>query len=283
MNIIQFVVCLLAIVSLSSQGKNFTVNSETFEVTKLNKQLYVASQSYGNTRINFGIVVGEHKIALISSMMRNYAPTIEQLIKHISRKPIGYVISIDSDPFHHHANQYFAEAGAITIGHQGLQSEYPLMLTYKDEMIINLGNETLRLVHTSAHTAGHSAVMVSNSNAIFVGDGIRNDWLMYSGENGPKAQLKGLQTMLSLADDNTHFYPGNRGQKISSSKAELTQLKDRYQEFVQLVTELYQQGLSAEQICAAPEMFKIVRHYERYEELHPYLIHHVNEVLDSLK
>ncbi len=271
---------ILAFCQTASFASELEIDGELFEINRINEHVIIASQAFGSTRINFGIVVGRDQVVLISSMMRQNAQAVEELVKHISSKPIKTVLVIDSDPFHHHGSSYFKDKGAIIIGHENLTAkEIAVDISFSDELVLGVGTETIRMTHSAAHTLDHAFITLENSGIVFAGDAIRNDWLIYAGENGWPAHLDALRDFVAKQPDPTLYVPGNRGQKVSSTVQELNSFFGIYERFNDLVQRLASEGSSTETIVKSHEVHDLIRVLERYDEFEPYLIHYVNDVL----
>ncbi len=267
-------------VSIPAHAVEIEIDGELFEVNRINPHVLIASQAFGTTRINFGIIVGSDEVVLISSMMRRNAQSIEELVRHISGKPIKKVLVIDSDPFHHHGSSYFRERGATIIGHENLISQnVTLDISFSDELLIDIGTETIRMTHSTAHTLDHAFITLEESNVVFAGDALRNDWLIYAGSNGWPAHLSALRAIVSKQPDSTVYVPGNRGQKVTSTAAELNEIIGVYEGFSKLVQNLANDGLTAEAIARHQEIQTVLQRLERYDEFSPYTIHHVEDII----
>lgn len=275
-----FVFALFQHLSFASELK---IDGELFEVNRINEHVTIASQAFGSTQINFGVVVGKEQVVLISSMMRQNAQEVEELVRQISGKPIKTLLVIDSDPFHHHGSSYFRDNGAIIIGHENLTTKnIAVDLSFTDELILDVGTEKIRMTHSPAHTLDHAFITLENSGIVFAGDAIRNDWLIYAGPNGWSEHLNGLRDFTTKQPASTLYVPGNRGQKVSSTVHELNSLFEIYERFFNLVQRLTNEGSSIETIVKSNEVHELIRVLERYDEFKPYLIHHVEDVLYKL-
>ncbi|WP_417657161.1 hypothetical protein [Pseudidiomarina aestuarii] len=255
------------------------IDGELFEVNRINQHVVIASQAFGATRINFGIVVGSDEVVLISSMMRRNAQSIEELVRHISGKPIKKVLIIDSDPFHHHGSSYFRDRGATIIGHENLTAQgVTIDISFSEELLIDAGTETIRMTHSAAHTLDHAFITLEESNVVFAGDALRNDWLIYAGPNGWPAHISALRKIASEQPESRIYVPGNRGQKVSSSAAELNKIIDIYEGFNKLSQKLASDGLSAKAIADHQGIKSLLQELERYDEFATYTIHHVEDI-----
>ena len=271
---------MLVLSASAALAEDIGIDGELFEVHRVNDHVFVASQAYGSTRINFGIVVGSDQVVLVSSMMRSHAPSIEALVKKVSGKPVGVVLVIDSDPFHHSASAYFRDKGALVIGHEALGSKgIGIDVGFDSELVLDMGVERIRMRHTPAHTADHAMVTLEESQVVFTGDAFRNDWLVYAGPNGWSAQLGFLDALHADCGASTILVPGNRGGVVHSTCSDLKTVTGIHGAFKAAVDGLSRQGLSAKQISESEAVHGVLRSLERYDEFAPHVIHHVEEVL----
>ncbi|WP_339829757.1 MBL fold metallo-hydrolase [uncultured Arenimonas sp.] len=271
---------MLVLSAPAAMAADIEIDGELFEVHRVNEHVFVASQAYGSTRINFGIVVGSDQVVLVSSMMRSHAPSIEALVKKVSGKPVGVVLVIDSDPFHHSASAYFRDKGALVIGHEALGSKgIGIDVGFDSELVLDMGVERIRMRHTPAHTADHAMVTLEESQVVFTGDAFRNDWLVYAGPNGWSAQLAFLDALNANCSASTILVPGNRGRVVHSTCADLESATRIHGAFKAAVDSLSRQGLSAKEISESEAVQGVLRSLERYDEFAPHVIHHVEELL----
>lgn len=263
----------------TSWAAEIEIDGESFEVNRINQHVVIASQAFGETRINFGIIVGSDEVVLISSMMRRNAQSVEELVRHISGKPIKKVLVIDSDPFHHHASSYFRDRGATVIGHENLTPHgVTTDISFSEELLIDIGTETIRMTHSAAHTLDHAFITLEESNVVFAGDALRNDWLIYAGPNGWDAHITALRELAAEQPASTIYIPGNRGQKVSSSGAELNEIIGFYESFSKLSQKLASDGLSAKAISDHQDIKSLLQGLERYDEFSIYTVHHIEDV-----
>jgi glyoxylase-like metal-dependent hydrolase (beta-lactamase superfamily II) len=273
---------LFSITCVSIGAHALEIDNTQFEINKLSENVYVIGQDYGSNKINFGVIVGENDVSLITSMMKKYAPTIEKVIKTITLKPIKYVFNIDSDPYQHDANEYFASRGATIIAHKNIKNTNAFtQLTFEKELSVDLGNENITLFHTSSHTKTSMIVYLENSNVIFMGDAFRNDWLMYSGPNGSTAHIQGLDFAIQLSNNKTKFVPGNRSTIPFSDIDGLKKARNIYQKFVTHVKELQQKGMAETDISNSKDVHEIINDLERFNDWKEYTKYHVKELLEN--
>jgi len=275
------VILILVFLFISYEGKSLEIDNIEFDVNKLNEHVYILAQPYGETLINFGVVVGNDGVVLISSMMLDHAQTIEKLIKNLTGSNIKYVINIDPDNYHHHANKYFASKGAIIVGQNNIENKF-IDISYKDQVTIDVGTEVIDVVHTSARNPGDSAIYLKNSNIVFLGDSYRNDWIAFSNTSGYKTHLETLKLILSLGNEATKYVPGNRKSVAYSNVHGVDEAMKLHLNFAETVKELSIQGLSVDAITENEKIFEIVKNLERYDEFKGYLNEHVQDVINSI-
>jgi glyoxylase-like metal-dependent hydrolase (beta-lactamase superfamily II) len=268
---------------ISYAVKALEVDNIEFEVNKLSENVYVVSKPSGETFLNFGVVIGEDGVVLISSMMPDYAPTTEKLVERLTGSKIKYVINIDPDYYHHYSNEYFSAKGATIIAQNNVKNINKFVdIGYEEKISIDVGTEVIELVHTSARNPGDSAIFLKNSNVIFLGDTLRNDWLAYSNESGYKGHLEALGLILAIGNENTKFIPGNRRAVVYSNARDVSKAIKLHLNFAKEVKTLLMQGLSVEDIAKNEEVLKIVEGLESYDEFKEYLTDHIKGVIHSI-
>ncbi|MCJ8319825.1 MAG: hypothetical protein MJK12_09325 [Colwellia sp.] len=277
------VILILVFLFISHEGKALEIDNIEFDVNKLNEHVYILAQPYGETLINFGVVVGKDGVVLISSMMLDHAPTIEKLIKNLTGSKVKYVINIDPDNYHHHANKYFASKGAIIVGQNNIKNKNKFVdISYEDKVTIDVGTEVIDVVHTSARNPGDSAIYLKNSNIVFLGDSYRNDWIAFSNTSGYKTHLEALKLILSLGNKTTKYVPGNRKSVVYSNVHGVDKAMKLHLNFAETVKELSIKGLSVDAITKNGKILEIVKNLERYNEFKGYLNEHVQDVINSI-
>ncbi|OAD90730.1 hypothetical protein A7A78_14275 [Aequorivita soesokkakensis] len=256
-----------------------------YDVKKVNENVYILTELWeGNANGNLGMVIGKDQVLLINSMMMNSASSLEKEIQKITDLPITYVLNSDSDPYNHHANTYFANKGATIVSHYNMKysTAYHDIL-FKDSISIPIGDEVVTAYHTPSHTLDHIDVHLEKSNVLFMSDGFKSNWLTYTGPNGLEGVVTGIDKAISLSDEHTiivsgntsknpRFYFGNKDQLITNKKV--------YIEFAKRVAQLYEKGLHAEEMSLDAKLNDIVKDLEAYPNLKPFLIYHIQELLE---
>lgn len=251
-----------------------------FKTKKVNESLYVMTQDYGDASINFAAVVGEHSVVLITTMMKEFSPHVEKLIKKVTDKPIRHVISIDGDYYQYYGSRYFVERGATFIAHKNLiPNVFENRILVDKPYRLDVGTEQLWVIPTKAHTTDHVMVKLENSNVIFAGDALSFDWIVYSGPNGPDEHIAALDLILAQGDEETIYYPGNWTAEEFGNKADMGELMAIYGLFVEKVKSLHKSGLKPTKIAESQDIHNLLKPLNDYERLSPYIIHFVKDVL----
>lgn len=218
-------------------------------------------------RMNLGFVVGQQAVAVIDS---GYSPMMAkemlQQIRHITSKPIMYVINTNSQPHRHFGNEVFRQAGAKIIAAQeaaarmqenGAQfaatiattlqvanrtipvpSRPTQLIESKKSQALDLGAVHL-IIHEvgRAHTRGSLVVDVQPDRTVFAGDVLYGDRLLaVLPESNIKSWMIAYQRLRQF--NATVFVPGH-GQPGALSRfdhstlAYLTQLKSHMDQAMQ--------------------------------------------------
>lgn len=222
---------------------------------------------------------------IINTLTLSSAKALESEIKKITSKPITQVINSDSDTFNYHANKYFKNKGAKIISHKNLQYSTPNTgLLFTEEISIPLGGETVTAYHTKAHTLDHIDIHLKKSNVIFMGDGFKGHWLTYSGPNGTKGVIEGIDKALSLSNGKTIIVSGNTSKNekyFLNDKADLIRNRKIYLNFSKRVGELHKEGFTIDEISKNKQIHKITKPLQAYPIFNKYLdafIAHIIEV-----
>jgi cyclase len=159
--------------------------------------------------------------------------------------PIRYLINTEHHVDHIFGNYYFKGAG-IVVNHQGLYDNFmtvaPILdpfayaeeaipmddpegaaifpdrdtyyedpnkgqIVFTGDLILNVGDTTIRCLHTPGHTPGQLAVHIPEEGVVFTGDTIFNGcqtWLMASDIDGWLAALERIRTL-----EFDHLVPGH--------------------------------------------------------------------------
>ncbi|CAM4092219.1 DUF3471 domain-containing protein [Pseudoalteromonas byunsanensis] len=277
---------LVVTLALLATQPLFAKNQPNYATSKLNDQVYVITQIWnGNNNGNAGVVIGPNGVMLIGSLMASSAPYLAQEIKKLTNKPIKFVINIDSDPYNHHANQYFAEQGATIIAHENMRYEKAYTeLLFKQQISIAMGNETVTAYHSPTHQLNHIDVHLENSNVIFMSDGFKGHWLTPHGPNGLKGVLESFDKALELANDKTIIVTGNTSKNPTHyvrDKATLIKVKQLHIDFTERVGTLYQKGMTAEQIAQDDVINILLKNFSAYSTAKRWIPDEIAMLLES--
>jgi glyoxylase-like metal-dependent hydrolase (beta-lactamase superfamily II) len=224
------VILLLAQVALAQQG-----------LTKIADNVYsyvdVKKASPQNSfAANAGIVVGRDGVLVIDTLISaKEADRFIGDIRKVTDKPVRYVVNTHYHLDHSFGNSEFARLGATVISHAddrkslmetgktdlGNANAYGLTdedmrgttisvptVAFTGRMVIDLGGETVELIHISpSHTSGSIVVLLPEKKVLFAGDILFTDFHPYLGEGDLAGWIKFLDYIQSL--DVTAIVPGH--------------------------------------------------------------------------
>ena len=273
-------VALLSLSVVAPQLFAQELDLTVFDTTKLNDNLYVMSQDYGSSNINFAVVIGEHDAALITTMMKDYSKHVQALVKSVTDKKIEYVFALDGDYYQYNGSRLFVENGATLIARENLiPNAFANRILISKERAFDLKSDVITATPTKAHTDDHMMLKLDKSNVIFAGDAVSFDWIVYSGKNGPLAHIEALRNMISTVDNETRIFPGNWSSKQYGNKQDLMSLIDVYTRFVDQVFALSKQNMQPEDIAADRTIHSMLKHLNAYNLQKEHLVHYVKDVL----
>jgi quinoprotein relay system zinc metallohydrolase 2 len=146
---------------------------------------------------NIGFIVGERCVAVIDTGGNpQQGESLKLAVKHITSKPVCYVINTHVHPDHIYGNKAFKEAGVKFVGHEKLaramatRGAYyidkaadqldvkltaddiiPPDIAVKDHLDIDLGGRTLKLTaHSAAHTDNDLTVYDEQTDTLWISD-----------------------------------------------------------------------------------------------------------------
>ncbi|KOF04473.1 hypothetical protein OB69_01380 [Roseivirga seohaensis subsp. aquiponti] len=219
-----------------------------FTQEKITDNLYVLKSVNYNT--NTGVFIGENGLLLVDPMsgVNNHQNLLEA-IQQLSEKPIKYVLNTHSHPDHSGANAFFAELGATIVSHENAQySQAKHDLTFKDSFSLEMGNETVELLHIAAHTFDDALIYFKNSNTIFMGDTyMTNSFPHFYYGGGGKGHIEILDKALSIGDTKTTIVSAHG--ELISSKSDLKAYKQNSQKWIDRIAQLHETGKSPEEIA----------------------------------
>lgn len=264
---------LLLFVALLSSQTAFA------ELTKLsdNVYAYVGQQdaSPGHSfAANAGIVIGNNGVLVVDTLIS--AMEGERFladIRKVTSTPIKYVVNTHTHLDHAFGNCVFARLGATVISQTadreqlerlgaatlqkaetyGLQPEDMAgtqinlpTLTFSDRLQIDLGGETVELIHFApSHTAGSVVVYSAAHQTIFAGDILFTDFHPFLADGDIAGWVKTLDALQTMEVDK--IVPGHGP---LSGKQDLTAMKDYLLLFDRKARELAAASSDVEAIAA---------------------------------
>jgi glyoxylase-like metal-dependent hydrolase (beta-lactamase superfamily II) len=197
---------------------------------------------------NAGIVVGKNGVLVVDTLIS--AMEGERFLADIRRvtdMPIKYVVNTHTHLDHAFGDSVFARLGATVISHDadrdllarigvdtlknagkyglkpeemtGTQITLPT-LTFSERMRIDLGGETVELIHpVASHTAGSIVVSIPSCKTLFVGDILFTDFHPYLADSDIAGWSKALDTLLAM--DVEKIVPGHGPLSVKKDLAEM--------------------------------------------------------------
>ncbi|WP_164078295.1 hypothetical protein [Alteromonas facilis] len=257
---------------------------EQFDITseKITERVYVLSAAYSETSvINSAIVIGDKGVLLITAQMEPVAPSIEAKITDLTNKPVTHVFNPASDYFHYHANEYFRERGAISIGHKALKyTQASIDIAFGDYFSMSFGDELLTAYHTLAHNNAQTIVYLEKSNVMLLGDAFRTNKLVYTGYHGVQGHLKGFEQAFNIANDKTLIVSGHKDLKLFSQREELKLAGETLSNFARLVGEKHKADMSVEDMTKDKELLAAVDIYPIYREQPDLIKYNISQLIE---
>ncbi|WP_462151146.1 MBL fold metallo-hydrolase [Pseudoalteromonas xiamenensis] len=257
-----------------------------YAVNKINDRVYVLTELWnGDNNGNAGVLITEKGVLLVGTLMTKSAPALEHQLKLITDKPVRYVINIDSDPYNHHANRYFAERGATIISHENMRYEkvYSELLV-NDQLTMQFGNETVKIYHSPAHQLNHIDVFFETSNVLFLSDGYKAHWLTSHGPNGLKGLLDTFDKAIALADDKTVIVTGNTSKNPDfylSNKKTLLKIRQKHIAYTYRIGELFNEGQTAKEIAKDEIINRLLADFDLYPKAKQWLSEDIELVIET--
>ncbi|SFN66519.1 Glyoxylase, beta-lactamase superfamily II [Bizionia echini] len=222
--------------------------SSDFVQQKISDNLYILKHKNYNT--NTGVFIGAESVLLIDPMSgNNNQQALLNAIKQLSGKPIKYVVNTHSHMDHSGANGFFKQLGATIISHENTKySKAMYDVTFKDSYTLDMGNETVELYHSIAHTFDDVMVHFENNNTLFMGDTfMTNSFPHFYYGGGSKGHLEFIDKALALGDTNTIIIPAHG--TLSSNKKALTEYKEHSIKWINRIKQLHSEGKSSEDMA----------------------------------
>ena len=271
----SLVIASIAIITLTSNitlahNHSAETSKVSFETTELSPNLYMLSGVGGFTGGNIALSVGDDGVIMIDNGLSKFYDLLKEEIKATTDRPIDYLINTHLHQDHTANNLGFGKDGAQIISHDNVREAFVKekndngslpVITFADQMTIHINSDTAKIIHAeNAHTNGDSIIHFQNANVIHTGDLLFNGRFPFiDGNNGGTLAgvLAGLNTVLSLANDETKIIPGHGP---LANKADIIKTIAFLEDARDLIADLVKQGKTDEEIHAANPLSK----YESY-------------------
>ncbi len=241
-------ICLLALAALAKQDELTT--------EKITDNVWVVYGGNGRGA-NVGVLISEKGLLLVDAMKAETHNELIAAIRTISDKPIKYVIQTHSDNDHAGGVRLIKELGATSIAHENTRYEGRVAdLYFNKEFALDLGNETLKVVHTVSHSFSDALIYLEKDNVVFMGDTFTNSWYATYNSGGVDGQLDAIDKALAFSDDITVVVPGHG---ILSNDKGLIQYKENTRKWLAELQKQHGAGSTIDQLAANPQIDDIVQ------------------------
>ncbi|MFL0352637.1 MBL fold metallo-hydrolase [Xanthomarina sp. GH4-25] len=232
----------------TTQTESKTTKHSDFIQQKITDNLYILKNPNYNT--NVGVYIGEKEILLVDPMTgNNNQEQLLNAIKQLSEKPVTYVINTHHHMDHSGANTFFKDLGATIISQENTKyTNATYDVTFKDTYTLNLGNETIELYHTVAHTFDDVLVHFKSNNVVFMGDTyMTNSFPHFYYGGGSKGHLSIIDKALALGDATTAIVPAHGN--LTVTKNELTTYRESSVKWMSRIKQLHSEGKNSDAIA----------------------------------
>ncbi len=220
---------------------------------------------------NIGLFIGEDGTFLIDDQ---YAPLTEKIIAAI--KSVGgdypkFLINTHYHGDHTGGNENLGGKGTLIFSHDNVRERLVTgsyitpfnkkqaksskeglpVVTFSEDLSFHLNGDTVHALHAPhSHTDGDSFIHFQGANVIHTGDLFFNGFYPFIDvDHGGslKGMIKGVESLLELADDNTKFIAGHGP---LGSKDDLQRYRNMLKEAYERLNNLKIAGKSAEEAIA---------------------------------
>jgi len=197
--------------------------------TQITEQIYMITGKGGN----IGLFIGEDGTFLIDDQ---FAPLTEKIVAAI--KSVGgdfpkFLINTHYHGDHTGGNENLGQGGTLIFSHDNVRerlstgffiAEFNMkrkavsreglpVVTFSEDISFHLNGDSIRVTHVPhAHTDGDSFIYFKKANVIHTGDLFFNGFYPFidvTHGGSLKGMIKGVDKVLSLADDNTKIISGH--------------------------------------------------------------------------
>lgn len=237
------------IIFLQSNAQGF--DSVEIKTNKITDNIYMLEGAGGN----IGVITGNDGIVMIDDQFAPLSDKIKTALKALSDKPVKFIINTHFHGDHTGGNENFGKDGVVIVAHENSRLRMTMdeflgafnmnqpaapydalpKITFTESVTLHLNGETLELTHIkNAHTDGDAIIYFKESNVIHTGDVFVRYGLPFIDQphgGSIDGMIKGVDKILSIANDNTKIIPGhgalaNRNDLVEYKKM-LQILRDR--------------------------------------------------------
>jgi glyoxylase-like metal-dependent hydrolase (beta-lactamase superfamily II) len=224
-------VFLLILASPSFAGDHHNENFalEDVKFVKINNRLTMMQAGGGN----IAVMEGDDELFVVDSSLSDKREIIAQAIEKISKKPVRYLVNTHWHFDHTGNNLVFGEAQATILAHENVRTRLKEggivkafdkkiepaekqalpVITYTEGVTLYVDDEAVKIIKIdNAHTDGDSIIFWKDSNVVHTGDLFFNGIFPFidSSSGGTlKGTIMGVDTILSMIDDQTKIIPGH--------------------------------------------------------------------------
>jgi glyoxylase-like metal-dependent hydrolase (beta-lactamase superfamily II) len=211
---------------------------------------------------NVLIYESKNGFIIVDDQWEDLAPTINNLLKSISNKPVLYVLNTHFHFDHTDGNKAFGKSGIKIIAHDNLrkrllseqlvakpvdviQKAYPFealpYITFSDSLTLHEAEEDIKIFHVNnAHTDTDSFIEFQKDNVYHTGDVfVRYGFPFIDNNNGGNILgiIESMNNLIARSNDATLIIPGHGP---ISNKKDLINYRDN----LQLIVDRIKEGIS---------------------------------------
>ena len=240
------------------------------KVDQVSGGIYMLTGSGGN----IGISIGEDGVLIVDDQFAPLAPRIQEAIKHITDKPIRFVLNTHYHHDHTGGNLDFGKDATI-IAHDNvrkrLESGTPSgvakadpapkgalpVITFDSSLTVHINGEDIQALHFAhGHTDGDSIIFFPKANVVHMGDDFVTYGLPFVDvESGGSLQgmVENVEKAMATLPDDVKVIPGHGP---LSTKTDVKKFTEMLRDCIALVRTAMRGGKTLAQVKAAKPLQK---------------------------
>ena len=250
---------------LPPAGKTEDVKITTVPVTD---QIYMVTGNGGN----IGLFIGDDGTFLIDDQFAPLTEKILAAIKSVGGDHPKFLINTHYHGDHTGGNENLGRGGTLVFSHHNVRerlsngafiAEFNMkqaalskeglpVVTFSEDISFHLNGDSVHAFHVPyAHTDGDSFVYFKNANVIHAGDLVFNGFFPFidvTHGGTLKGMIRGVDSVLALADDDTKIIPGHGP---LGNKAQLASYRKMLSTAYERLRKLKAEGKTAQEAAAA--------------------------------